>query len=202
MGFKPFEKLPVNEVAQIRLYDGTNEATLALKDGRWTVKQRADYNASVQEIGDLLVKLADWKVVQTENVGDSLLPRLNLVAPGKEAKADAKAEPKKSEGAGTQLELSDKGGKVLGSVLLGKIVVKKEPSPLPIQQETPVGRYVLSPGTPSVLVMSDALKNASAKPAAWLAKEFFKADRIKSLTASGEGGAWKIARKEEYDPWK
>ena len=206
IGFKPFEKLPVNEVAQIRLYDGTNEATLALKDGRWTVKQRADYNASVQEIGDLLVKLPDWKVVQTENVGDSLLPRLDLVAPAKEAKgdakADAKAEPKKSEGAGTQLELSDKGGKVLGSVLLGKIVVKKEPSPLPIQQETPVGRYVLTPGTPTVLVMSDALKNASAKPEAWLSKDFFKADRIKSLTASGEGGAWKIARKEEYDPWK
>jgi hypothetical protein len=193
IGYKPFAKLPVNEVAQIRLYDGKSETTLALKDGRWTVKQRGDYSASVQEIGDLLVKLPDFKVVQTENVGATLLPRLNLVAPGKDGKA---------EGAGTQLELSDKGGKLLGSMLLGKIVVKKEPSPLPIQQETPVGRYVLSPGMPTVLVMSDALKNASAKPEAWLAKDFFKADRIKSLAASGDGAQWKIARKEEYDPWK
>ena len=193
IGYKPFEKLPANEVAQIRLYDGKNEATLALKDGRWTVKQRGDYNANVQEIGDLLVKLPDLKVVQTENVGASLLPRLNLVAPA----ADAK-----TEGAGTQLELSDKGGKPLGSMLLGKIVVKKEPSPLPIQQETPVGRYVLTPGAPTVLVMSDALKNASAKPEAWLAKDFFKADRIKSLAVSGDGAPWKIARKEEFDPWK
>jgi hypothetical protein len=197
IGYKPFEKLPVNEVAQIRLYDGTKEATLALKDGRWTVKQRGDYNANVQEIGDLLVKLPDLKVVQTENVGASLLPRLNLVAPATDAKADAK-----TEGAGTQLELSDKGGKLLGSMLLGKIVVKKEPSPLPIQQETPVGRYVLSPGAPMVLVMSDALKNASAKPEGWLAKDFFKADRIKSLAVSGDGAPWKIARKEEFDPWK
>jgi hypothetical protein len=193
IGYKPFENLPANEVAQIRLYDGKNEATLALKDGRWTVKQRGDYNANVQEIGDLLVKLPDLKVVQTENVGASLLPRLNLVAPA----ADAK-----TEGAGTQLELSDKGGKPLGSMLLGKIVVKKEPSPLPIQQETPVGRYVLTPGAPTVLVMSDALKNASAKPEAWLAKDFFKADRIKSLAVSGDGAPWKIARKEEFDPWK
>lgn len=193
IGYKPFEKLPVNEVAQIRLYDGKYETTLALKDGRWTVRQRGDYNASVQEIGDLLVKLPDLKVVQTENVGASLLPRLNLVAPA----ADAK-----TEGAGTQLELSDKGGKPLGSMLLGKIVVKKEPSPLPIQQETPVGRYVLVPNTPNVLVMSDALKNASAKPEMWLAKDFFKADRIKSLAVSGDGAPWKIARKEEYDPWK
>ncbi len=193
IGSKPFEKLATNEVAQVRLYDGKDETTLALKEGRWTVKQRGDYSASVQEIGDLLVKLPDLKVVQTENVGASLLPRLNLVAPNKDAKAD---------GAGTQLELSDKSGTVLGSLLLGKIIVKKEPSPLPIQQETPVGRYVLSPGAPTVLVMSDALKNASAKPAAWLAKDFFKAERIKSLAASGDSAQWKIARKEEFDPWK
>jgi hypothetical protein len=197
IGYKPFEKLPANEVAQIRLYDGRNEATLVLKDGRWTVKQRADYSASVQEIGDLLVKLPDWKVVQTENVGASLLPRLNLVAPPADPKPDAKAE-----GVGTQLDLSDKSGKLLGTILLGKIVIKKEPSPLPIQQETPVGRYVLTPNAPAVLVMSDALKNANAKPEAWLAKDFFKAERIKSLAASGEGTPWKIARKEEYDPWK
>ena len=217
IGYKPFEKLAVSEVAQIRLYDGKGEVTLALKDGRWVVKQRGDYSASVQEIGDLLVKLPDWKVVQTENVGASLLPRLNLVAPVLNAgtpatlndKADAKAETKvetkvaaNADGAGTQLELADKAGKPLGSILLGKIVVKKEPSPLPIQQETPVGRYVVSPGTPAVLVMSDALKNASAKPEAWLARDFFKAERIKSLAVSGDGGPWKIARKEEYDPWK
>ncbi len=193
IGSKPFEKLATGEVAQVRLYDGQNETTLVLKEGRWTVRQRGDYSASVQEIGDLLVKLPDLKVVQTESVGASLLPRLNLVEPAKDAKA---------EGAGTQLELSDKNGTLLGSLLLGKIVVKKEPSPLPIQQETPVGRYVLSPGSPIVLVMSDALKNASAKPEAWLAKDFFKAERIKSLAASGEGAQWKIARKEEFDQWK
>lgn len=206
IGFKPFEKLPVNEVAQIRLYDGKGEVTLTLKDGRWSVKQRGDYSASVQEIGNLLVKLPDLKVVQTESVGATLLPRLNLVAPGANAKAeekaDAKADAKKAEGAGTQLELSDNSGKVIGSLLLGKIVVKIEPSPLPIKQETPVGRYVLSPGNPTVLVMSDALKNADAKPELWLAKEFFKADRIKALAASGDGAPWKIARKEEYGQWK
>jgi hypothetical protein len=193
IGFKPFEKLPVNEVAQIRLYDGKGEATLALKDSRWVVKERGDYSASVQEIGNLLVKLPDLKVVQTENVGATLLPRLSLVAPSKDAKA---------EGAGTQLELSDKSGKLIGSMLLGKIVVKIEPSPLPIKQETPVGRYVLSPGNATVLAMSDALKNADAKPELWLAKEFFKADRIKSLAVSGDGAQWKIARKEEYGQWK
>ena len=192
-GSRLFEKLPVNDVARVRLYDGAGEVNLELKDGRWVVRERGNYSASVQEIGDLLVKLPELKVVQTEDVGATLLPRLNLVAPAKDVKP---------ESAGTQLELSDKSGKVIASMLLGKKVIKIEPSPLPIKQETPVGRYVLFPGNPTVLVLSDALKNADAKPAQWLAKDFFKADRIKSLAGSGEGGTWKIARSEEYGQWK
>ena len=91
IGSKPFAQVPVSVVAQIRLYDGKGEATLALKDGRWAVKERGDYSASVQEIGDLLVKLPDLKVVQTESVGASLLPRLNLVAPAMNTNADVKS---------------------------------------------------------------------------------------------------------------
>ena len=193
IGSRIFDRLPVNDVAQIRLKDGKGEATLALKDGRWVVRERGDYSASVQEIGDLLLKLPDLKVVQTENVGEALLPRLDLLDPAKADKAD---------NAATLLELSDKSGKVIGSVLLGKKVIKIEASPLPIKQEIPVGRYVLVPGGATVLVLSDALKNADAKPAQWLAKEFFKAERIKTLAASGAGTPWKIARSEEYGEWK
>jgi hypothetical protein len=193
IGAKPFAKLQVNDVAQIRLVDGKGEVVLAIKDGRWTVKQRADYGANYQDIGDLLVKLPDLKVVQTENVGASLLPRLELVPPAKDAK-DA-------TGVGTSLELSDKSGKALASLLLGKKVIKTEDSPLPIKPQTAVGRYVLSPGNPTVLVVSDALVSAEAKPERWLAKDFFKVERIKTLAASG-GAQWKIARGEEYGQWK
>jgi len=195
IGSRIFDQVPVNDVARIRLKDGKGEVTLALKDGRWVVRERGDYSASVQEIGDLLLKLPDLKVVQTEAVGEALLPRLNLLDP-----ANAKAD--KADNAATLLELSDKSGKVIGSALLGRKVIKIEPSPLPIKQETPVGRYVLTQGSPTVLVLSDALKNADAKPAQWLARDFFKTERIKSLTASGEGAQWKIIRNEEYGQWK
>ncbi len=196
IGSKIFDQLPVNDIAQIRLKDGKGEATLALKDGRWAVMQRGDYSANVQEIGDLILKLPDLKVVQTENVGDALLPRLNLIDPAKDAKDG------KDDKAGTLFELSDKSGKVIGSVLLGRKVIKIENSPLPIKQEIPVGRYVLVPGSATVLVLSDALKNADAKPAQWLAKDFFKVERIQSLTVSGDGAQWKIVRSEEYGQWK
>ncbi len=205
IGSRIFDQLTVNDVAQIRLKDGKGEATLALKDARWVVKQRGDYSANVQEIGDLLLKLPDLKVVQTENVGAALLPRLNLIDPAKDPVKDPAKETAKdgkADSAGTLLELSDKSGKVIGSVLLGRKVIKIESSPLPIKQEIPVGRYVLTQGSPTVLVLSDALKNADAKPAQWLAKDFFKAERIKTLTASGDGAQWKITRSEEYGQWK
>jgi len=192
-GARPFEKLAVNDVAQIHLRDGQGEVTLVNRGERWTVKERGDYSANRQDIGDLLVKLPEAKVVQTETVGATLLPRLNLVEPGKSAKP---------EEAGTQLVLSDKSGAVLATLLLGKKVIKTEPSPLPIKQEIPVGRYVLIPGNPSVVVISEALTMAEAKPARWLGKDFFKAERVKSVEASGEGGGWKIARSEEAGQWK
>ena len=194
IGSRLFGKLPVSDVAQIRLVDHKGEATLALKDGRWQVRQRGEYSANRQDIGELLVKLPDLKVVQTESVGAALLPRLELLQPGKDAGS--------AGGTGTLLELSDKDGKVIGSLLLGKKVIKIEDSPLPIKQEIPVGRYVLSPGNQSVLVVSDALKNADAKPEQWLAKDFFKAERVKSLTVRGDGVQWKIVRSDEYGQWK
>ena len=194
IGSRLFAGLPVNDVARIRITDGKAEVTLALKDRRWVVKQRGDYNANNQDIGDLLVKLPDVKVVQTESVGATLLPRLNLVQPGKDAQS--------ADGLGTLLELSDTGGQVIGSLLLGKKVTKTESSPLPIKQETPVGRYVLSPGNQSVLVISDALNKAEPKPEQWLARDFFKAERIRSLAVNGDGARWRIARGEEYGQWK
>jgi Domain of unknown function (DUF4340) len=194
IGSKLFDKLAVNTIAQIRIVDGKGEVTLAIKDKRWVVSQRGDYSANVQDIGDLLVKLPDLKVVQTENVGAALLPRLDLMQPGKDAKS--------ADSAGTLLELSDQGGKVVASLLLGKKVIKTEDSPLPIKPQTAVGRYVLSPGSQNVLVVSDALNSAEAKPERWLAKDFFKAERIKMLSVSGDGAQWKIARNEEFGQWK
>ena len=209
IGAKLFEKLAVNDVAQIQLTDGRGSVRLLIKDKRWVVEQRNGYGANNQDIGELLIKLTDLKVVQTESVGESLLPRLNLVDPGKDAKTDAKSDAKaddkadaKVDAKGTRLELFDAAGKSMASILLGKKVIKTEDSPLPIKPQTPVGRYVLMPGNPTVLVVSDALVVAEANAGRWLAKNFFKADRIRTLAVSGDGAQWKISRPEEYGQWK
>ena len=127
IGAKLFEKLAVNDVAQIQLTDGKGSVRLLIKDKRWVVEQRNGYGANNQDIGELLIKLTDLKVVQTESVGESLLARLNLVDPGKDAKTDAKSDAKaddKADAKGTRLELFDAAGKSMASILLGKKVIK------------------------------------------------------------------------------
>ena len=61
---------------------GTNELDLVKKDNLWRVKQRDDYPANFSEISGFLLKAADLKAVQTEEVGASQLGRYKLLPPG------------------------------------------------------------------------------------------------------------------------
>jgi hypothetical protein len=55
-----------------------------------------------------------------------------------------------------------------------------------------------------VVVVSDPLGKGEADPGKWLNKDFFKAERIRTLAAGPEGASphWKIARAEEWGQWK
>lgn len=197
IGARLLPGLKVAEVTTVRLQDARDQVTLVNKGDRWVVQERGDYPANVQDIGSLLVKLVELKVTQAETVGSSLLPRVELVAPGSESK----------EGIGTLVEFKDKSGKVLASVVLGKKVLKKDPlNPLPNARDgVPAGRYVLVSGNKDkVVVVSDPLNVAEAKPGNWLSKDFFKVERVKTLAVGPEGAApdWKITRDVEWGQWK
>jgi len=189
-------QLKVSDVAKMRLQDATQEVTLVAKDKVWRVDQRGGYPADFAEISGLILKLLDAKVVQSEVVGASLHPRLDLVMPGKGAK----------EGIGTLVELSDAAGKPLVSMVLGKVSLKKDPmNPLPNARDgVPAGRHILVAGKgDNVFVVSDPLEKAVARPGAWLARDFFKVERIKTLQLAGEAAnSWRITRDEEWGQWK
>lgn len=195
IGAKVLPDLKAADATEIRLKDAKNEITLVSKKGSWSVKERGGYPADVSEISELLAKLVEAKVVQSEVVGESLYPRLNLAEPGKGQK----------EGTGTQLELKDKDGKSIANLIFGKVSLKKDPgNPLPNAQDgVPAGRYMIAPGKlKDVFVVSDPFANVEVRAGRFLAKNFFKADRIKTLTV-GEGAAqWKITRELEYSQWK
>ena len=109
--------LPVNDVATIVIKGGTNELDLVKKDNLWRVKQRNDYPANFSEISGFLLKAADLKAVQTEEIGPSQLGRYKLLPPG--------------PGTNTAMlvELRDQGGKVIKSLLLGKSHMHKSEAP-------------------------------------------------------------------------
>ena len=192
IGAKLLPGLKVADVALIELRDAKSGVTLLRKENHWVVQERESYPADFKAISDLIIKLSDLKITQADTIGESLLPRVELVLPGK------------GDGSGTLVELKDAAGKTLQAVVLGRTVLKKDPgNPLPAAQDgVPAGRYVrVLSGKEQVVVVSDPLTNASAQPGRWLDKDFAKIERIKTLTVAGEGG-WKITRDVEWGQWK
>ncbi|MGZ9014162.1 MAG: DUF4340 domain-containing protein [Burkholderiales bacterium] len=194
IGSKVLPEIKVADVAQIELRDAKSNVTLVRKEKGWVVQERNGYPADFKAISDLIIKLIDLKVVQADPIGESLLPRVELVEPGR------------GEGAGTQVVLKDGAGKVLSNVVLGKKVLKKDPgNPLPAAQDgVPAGRYVrVLSGKERVVVVSDPLTNAEALPGRWVDKDFFKAERVKTLTVNPAAGQqWRITRDVEWGQWK
>jgi hypothetical protein len=193
IGAKLLPNLKVADVAELDVRDAKSRVTLQRKDNGWVVQERGNYPADFKAISDLIIKLIDLKVVQSESIGESLMPRVELVEPGK------------GEGAGTQVEMKDAAGKTLANLVLGKTILKKDPgNPLPSAVDgVPAGRYVRVLDKNSVVVVSDPLANAISQPGRWIDKSFAKVDRIKTLAATGPDGApWKISRDLEWSPWK
>ncbi|MBI4292271.1 MAG: hypothetical protein HY661_12415 [Betaproteobacteria bacterium] len=161
IGQKLVAGLTIAEVAEILIQEPGTALTLKKQAEGWRVLQPVDSPADVERIGNLLLKLQEIKVVQTEAVPESLRAALQLKEP-KEAQ-----EP----GAGTRLELKDAGGKVLARLLLGKKVLKpREGAPAGVEG-TPAGRYILvGSEQANAVIISDPLLQVEAKPDAWIAR--------------------------------
>ena len=101
IGAKLMPGLKLADVAQVELRDAKNKVTLVRKENFWVVQERESYPADFKAISDFIIKLSDLKVVQADTVGEALLPRVELVEPGK------------GEGSGTLVELKDPAGKTL-----------------------------------------------------------------------------------------
>jgi len=196
IGKKLLGDLPVNDITHIAMKQGTNALDLVKKDDLWRVQERGDYPANYSEISDFLVKLRDIKVVQSEKVGPSQLPRLALV-------------PGQGTNAALVVDFKGQGDKQIGTLLLGKKHMKKgqsKPSPYGGMEEGwPDGRYVkVGADSETVAVISDALANIEPKPEQWLNKDFFKIEKVRSVAveAPNPTNSWKLSRETETGEWK
>jgi hypothetical protein len=192
--------LPVNDVAAIVIKGGTNQLDLVRKDNLWRVKERNDYPADFSAISGFLLKAVDLKAAQTEEIGASQLGRYKLLPPGP------------ATNTAVLVELRDQSGKVIKSLLLGKTHMRKSegrPSPMGEMGDNegwPDGRYVMvGTGGKTVAVVSDPLSNLEAKPEAWLNKDFFKVEKIRSVAVAFPvaTNSWKVTRDTETGTdWK
>lgn len=186
--------LPVNDVTQITIREGTNSLNLARKNDLWRVAERKDYPANYSEVSDLLLKLRDLKAVQTEEVGPSLLPRLGLA----------------KEGTNTAMvvELKGQDGKVIQSLALGKKHMRKSNRPSPMGDMGdggfPDGRYIKTSAVGDLVVLiNDPLNNVEPRPESWLSKDFFKVEkpRLIAVTYPQATNSWKLTRETESGEW-
>ncbi len=189
IGGKLLPSLPINDVAQITIQSGTNEVVLARREDLWRVQQRGDYPADFSKISSSLMKLADLKVVQSEDIGPSQLARFNLLLPGT------------ATNSATLLELRDQNGKALGSLLLGKDHMSQPNN----GESWPDGRYVIV-GTngAGVDLISDALDDFQPSPENWLDKTFIKIENPASIavTYPVATNSWKMTRASATNDWK
>lgn len=186
----------LEDVTELALRDASAILTLVRRDGSWLVKERAEFPADGERVRELLIKLAELKIVQAEPVAEAQRARLNLAEPSGPA----------TSGAGTVFELKHGSGKSMARLLLGKTVTAKTsgagPSP---EQGTPTGRYVMSgTDTTSVSLVSDPLETAQAKAESWLSKDLIRVERTRSVIATGPDGRqrFSLSRDAESLDWK
>jgi len=190
--------LPINDVLHLVIKQGSQELNLEKKNDLWVVRERNNYPANYSEISDFLIKAKDLKIVQSEQVGASQLPRLGLVAG-------------EGSNAAVTLDLRGQGDKSLRALLLGKKHLRKPNRAAPSQfgemddQGFPDGRYVkVAAGSDAVAVISDPLTSIEPKPESWLSKDFLKVEKLRSaeVVFPVASNSWKLTRETESGEWK
>jgi len=179
-----------NDVAAVRI-KGASELHIFQTNGLWRVREREDFPANYPQLKDLLIKIRDTKVVQSEQIGPSQLCRVDLDPDGPHQ--------------GTLLEFIDRQGKVFQSVRAGKMHLHNREESVPFGLHGLFdGRYVLLPNEPeNVLLISDDLASILPDPSVWLSKDFFKIENVKfiSLLSANSAESWELVRENESWPW-
>jgi Domain of unknown function (DUF4340) len=180
---------PINDIANMRIDNGHSAVSLTKKEGQWRVKERGDYPANFSMISDLLLKIQEQKIIQSDAISAEQRPDLYLI------------EPIKDKPSAIAVELQDTNAKPIAKLLLGKRYMKKGPN----GADVPAGRYVMVSGDEkTVALVGDVLLDAEPKAENWIVKDFARADKIKSIAFNGEDGSnvWKMQRDKEGGDWQ
>ncbi len=203
---------PINDVAGLVIETVDGAVNLKKSDAIWEVSERDSFPAKTDSIVKFLKMIWALKIVQNVDVGESQYGRLHLESAG-EGKEDKKGQIEK------KILFKDKDGKVLHTLLLGKVYERMENKPSPFgggPSMTAVGRYVRIAEDDGVFLVGETFADTDADPAKWLDEKFFKVEHIKAIEiqTGNKEDDWKLTRDqvdqdfvladakkdEEYDP--
>ena len=189
LGQPLFPQLKAADVARITITEPAASLNLEKKGGNWVITERAGFPADLDRVGELVVKTLELKTGQSEPIGESERARLQLGVPGK------------GEGAATLVSFKAQDGKILAELLVGKKYFKTTPEGDASKAQGD-GRFVMLPGDATrVIIVSDPLKQATAKAAEWIAREGFSIENVKAITAKHADGGYAMAREKPDAPW-
>lgn len=197
LGNKLLGTFPINDVSHIAIKEGTNELNLVKTDDLWRVRERKDYPANYSEISDFLLKARDLKVLETQKASPADMARLSLAAGS-------------ASNSATVIDFRGQNEKSIKTLVLGKKHMRKSNRPSQFGEMGddagfPDGRYVkLAAESDTVALISEALANIEPKPEQWLNKDFFKVEKVKTLSVTFPvaTNSWKMTRETESGEWK
>lgn len=174
-GEKLIEDFPAEETASIEISGAAESVTLEQNAGNWTVADRDGYPANARNINDLLRTLSDLKVTQGIEAGPSFAPRF-----GMDGKSSDPADH------GITATFKDSSGKELEVISFGKnLDASASASPF---GGGATGRYVRNHSDESgIYAVSEVFGTLSPDPKSWLADDFIKVERIKSISLTKPG---------------
>jgi hypothetical protein len=188
----------LNDVQAIHL-KGSSDVHVERRDGQWRVSERYNYPADYHQVRNFLIKMGSLDIVQSESVAPSALPRVDLAPPGS------------PNGGGTLVEFLDGQGKMIQSLMVGKKHSRRQEESASFALDGFFnGRYILLPTDPqNILLISDELASAIPEPQAWLDRNFFKIEHVKSLavapadsaTSASSAKSWKVVRETPASLW-
>lgn len=184
--------LDIQGIKKIRLKDATSETTVKIsEDGKSaTVLERGGYPASMDRISTVRSELFQQRIANKQEVRKGAWAEIKVQPPGEA-----------SEGVGTQVELSDAGGKVISSFVLGK-TIDTAGGRTSNQFGGSSQRFVRIPEDgDTIWVVSNPFTDLEAKPDSWLDKAFIDIQKIKEITVvppQAEEG-WKVGRKTDAE---
>lgn len=194
LGKPIFKGLDLNKVEKVVLRESTNTITLTRTEKGWVSADKSNYPADFNKIRAGLLKLSELKIGQIVRIDERQKAELKMLPPTAQAKkaegdAAAAAAPKAADPSGKMIELFDKGGAKLASLLVGE-TRKSRPSAdsgNPFGMAPSAGQYVSTDEGKTVYLVSEALQEFPSEVNQWLDAELLnvEADKIKNVSVTG-----------------